>query len=179
LEVGALVVDALGDAAIGLLLWLREGVLDLPTVLDPTGAQGPAQHGTVERPDSCGVGDGVGEVGEIAMSGRGCRSADRPAVPERAEFRMRYGALFTSRRIHASATVSVSVVLESTRQRPRAEVDATEPDDRAELRAQWRALPKSIRPEEWITGTGVKHVSDSLLIAEEQRLPEGYYPCGS
>jgi len=95
---------------------------------------------------------------------------------------MRYGALFTSCRIDASATVSVSMVIESTRQRPGAEVghrDATEPDDRPELRAQWRALPKSIRPEEWVTGTGVKHVPDSLLIAEEQRPPEGYYPCGS
>lgn len=36
--------------------------------------------------------------------------------------------------------------------------------------------PKAIRPEEWVTGTGVKHVPDSLLIAQEQRPPEGYYP---
>ena len=72
-------------------------------------------------------------------------------------------------------------VIES-QERPRAEVghrNATEPDDRPELRAQRRALPKSIRPERWGTGTGVKHVPDSLLIAEEQRHPEGYYPCGS
>jgi hypothetical protein len=102
-----------------------------------------------------------------------------------AEFRMRYGALFDSRRVRASATVSVSVVIGSTRhQRHRAHPeighrDVTEPDDRPELRAQWRTLPKAIRPEEWITGTGVKHVPDSLLIAQEQRPPEGYYPCGS
>ncbi len=95
---------------------------------------------------------------------------------------MKYGALFTSRRVRASATVSVSVVIESAQQRLRAEAEhrcAAEPDDRPELRAQWRALPKSIRPDEWVTETGVKHVPDSLLIAETQRRSEGYYPCGS
>jgi hypothetical protein len=99
-----------------------------------------------------------------------------------AEFRMRYGALFSSRRVRATATVSVSVIIESPKRQPRSAVGhrgAAEPDDRPELRAQWRALPKSIRPEEWVTETGVKHVPDSLLIAEEQRRPEGYYPSGS
>jgi hypothetical protein len=95
---------------------------------------------------------------------------------------MRCGALFTSRRVRASATVSVSVVIESPKQRPRAEAEhrcAAEPDDRPELRAQWRALPRSIRPDEWVTATGVTHVPDSLLIAETQQRPEGYYSCGS
>ncbi len=95
---------------------------------------------------------------------------------------MRYGALFTSRLVRASATVSVSVVIEFPQRQPRSEVGhrcAPEPDDQPELRAQWRALPKSIRPDEWVTETGVKHVPDSLLIAETKRRPEGYYPCGS
>jgi hypothetical protein len=85
--VRALVVDALGDAAVGLLLRLtglatvvadggeggsqvvdlvdrleprrrraavhaggRGGPLDLPAVLDSTGAEGPAQHGAVKSP---------------------------------------------------------------------------------------------------------------------------------
>jgi hypothetical protein len=98
---------------------------------------------------------------------------------------MKYGALFTSRRVRASATVSISVVIEPPKPapaglRPRAEHRrAPETEDRPELRAQWRALPKSIRPEDWVTETGVKHVPGSLLIAEEQRRPEGYYPYGS
>lgn len=104
---------------------------------------------------------------------------------------MRYGALFTSRRVRASATVSVSVVIES-RTGLRSEIEhreiehrgaerrrVPEADDHPELRAQWRALPKSIRPEEWVTETGVKHVPGSLLIAEAQRRPEGYYSYGS
>jgi len=95
---------------------------------------------------------------------------------------MRYGALFTSRRVRASATVSVSLIIESrkpasTELRSRAEHRrAPEVEDRPELRAQWRALPKSIRPEDWVTETAVKHVPGSLLIAEAQRGPEGYYP---
>ena len=110
LEVGSLVVDAFGDAAIGLLLlWLtgvatmatdggegggqvvdlvdrldprrrraamhaggREGALDLPAVRDPARTEGPAQHGAAERPGPRGVSDGMGEVGEIAVPGRGC-----------------------------------------------------------------------------------------------------------
>ena len=94
---------------------------------------------------------------------------------------MRYGALFASRRVRASATVSVSVVIKSRKPasaglRSAAEHRcAPEAEDHPELRAQWRALPKSIRPEDWVTETGVKHVPDSLLIAEEQRRPEGYY----
>jgi hypothetical protein len=78
-----------------------------------------------------------------------------------AEFRMKSRALFTSRRVLASATVSVSVAIESARQRSRAEAGhrcAAEPADRPELRAQWCALPKSIRPDEWVTETGVKDV---------------------
>jgi hypothetical protein len=95
---------------------------------------------------------------------------------------MRYGALFVSRRIRASVTVSVSVVIESrkpTSTELRAGIErrrAPEAEDRPELRAQWRALPKSIRPEDWVTETGVKHVPGSLLIAEAQRPPEGYHP---
>ncbi|MGH3754911.1 MAG: hypothetical protein ACRDRP_19875 [Pseudonocardiaceae bacterium] len=97
---------------------------------------------------------------------------------------MRCGALFTSRRVRASATVSVSVVIESPKPAPaglrpgaghRRDAEA---EDRPELRARWRALPKSIRPDEWVTETGVKHVPGSLLIAEAQRRPEGYYPYG-
>jgi hypothetical protein len=53
---------------------------------------------------------------------------------------------------------------------------APETEDHPELRAQWRALPKSIRPDDWVTETGVKHVPGSLLIAEAQRPSEGYYP---
>jgi hypothetical protein len=92
---------------------------------------------------------------------------------------MRYGALFTSRRVRASATLSVSVVIESSKPAPvgrrlRAEHRrAAEAEDHPELRAQWRALPKSIRPQEWVTETGVKHIPGSLLITEEQRSPEG------
>ncbi|HSL08516.1 MAG TPA: hypothetical protein VK887_11165 [Pseudonocardiaceae bacterium] len=99
-----------------------------------------------------------------------------------AKFRMRYGALFTSCRARASVTVSVSVVIESPKPasaRLRSGVEhhrAPEADDHPELRAQWRALPKSIRPEDWVTETGVKHVPGSLLIAEAQRPSEGYYP---
>ncbi|MGH4011732.1 MAG: hypothetical protein ACRDTH_26795 [Pseudonocardiaceae bacterium] len=97
---------------------------------------------------------------------------------------MRYGALFTSRRVRASATVSVSVVIESrkptsTGLRSRIEHRrAPEAEDRPELRAHWRALPKSIRPEDWVTETAAKHVPGSLLIAEAQRRPEGYYSYG-
>ena len=95
---------------------------------------------------------------------------------------MRYGALFRSRRVRASATVSVSVVIESPKPASaglRSGVEhrrAPEAEDQPELRAQWRALPRSIRPEDWVTETGVKHVPGSLLIAEAQRPPEGYYP---
>lgn len=95
---------------------------------------------------------------------------------------MRYGALFTSRRVRASATVSVSLIIESrkptsTGLRSKAEHrHAPEAEDRPELRARWRALPKLIRPEDWATETAVKHVPGSLLIAEAQRPPEGYYP---
>lgn len=97
---------------------------------------------------------------------------------------MRYGALFTSRRVRASATVSVSVVIESRKPAPaglRSGAErrrAPEAEDHPELRAQWRALPRSIRPEDWVTETGVKHVPGSLLIAEAQRHPEGYYLYG-
>ncbi|MGH3535597.1 MAG: hypothetical protein ACRDQV_07000 [Pseudonocardiaceae bacterium] len=98
-----------------------------------------------------------------------------------AEFRMRYGALFTSRRFHASATVSVSVVMGSQKPAPAGLREGNEPgpevEDQPELRTQWRVLPRSIRPDEWVTETAVKHVPGSLLIAEEQRRPEGYYPC--
>ncbi len=105
---------------------------------------------------------------------------------------MRYGALFTSRRVRASATVSISVVIERPKQASAGRCSdierrgiehrgiehrrAPEAEDRPELRAQWRALPKSIRPEDWVTETAVKHVPGSLLIAEAQRPPEGYYP---
>ncbi len=94
---------------------------------------------------------------------------------------MRCGALFTSRRVRASAAISVSVVVEPPRPapaelHPRAECRrAPDVKDHPELRAQWRALPKSIRPHDWVTETGVKQVPGSLLIAEEQRPPEGYY----
>lgn len=96
---------------------------------------------------------------------------------------MRCGALFTSRRVRASATISVTVVIEAPEPAPtglRSEAEhryAPEADDHPEFRAQWRALPKPIRPQDWVTETGVKHVPGSLLIAEEQRRPEGYYPC--
>jgi hypothetical protein len=89
---------------------------------------------------------------------------------------MTYGALFRSCRVRASATVSVSVVIGSQK-RLRSGTGhhrAPEAEDHPELRTQWRALPRSIRPQEWVTGTGIKHVPGSLLIAEEQRPPEGY-----
>jgi hypothetical protein len=50
----------------------REGALDLPAVRDPARTEGPAQHGAAERPGPRGVSDGMGEVGEIAVPGRGC-----------------------------------------------------------------------------------------------------------
>jgi hypothetical protein len=102
------------------------------------------------------------------------------------EFRMKYGALFASRRVRASATISVSVAIESPKPASpprRGQLEhrglehrrAPETEDRPELRAQWRALPKSIRPEDWVTETGIKQVPSSLLIAEAQRQrpPEG------
>jgi hypothetical protein len=73
---------------------------------------------------------------------------------------MRYGALVTSRRIHASATVSVSVVIESTRQRPRAAVDATEPDDQPELDNQ---MLKRFRGQANKIGILIKTGDDVLL----------------
>lgn len=87
--------------------------------------------------------------------------------------------MFASRRVRALATISVSVVVESPKPVTRYEVEhhrIPEAEDRPELRTRWRALPTSIRPEDWVTETGVKQVPGSLLIAEEQRRPEGYYP---
>jgi hypothetical protein len=98
---------------------------------------------------------------------------------------MRYGARFRSRRVRASATVSVSVVIETPKRastRWCAGIEhrhTSDVEDHPELRAQWRALPKSIRPEDWVTETGVKQVPGSLLIAEAERRPEGYCTYGS
>lgn len=97
-----------------------------------------------------------------------------------AEVRLRYGALFTSRWIRASAMVSVSLAIGSAQ--PPLEAagkrrgPAAEAADDPELRARWRALPRSIRPHDWVTETGATNVPGSLLIAEERRPPEGYYP---
>jgi hypothetical protein len=88
--------------------------------------------------------------------------------------------LFASRRVRASATVTVSLVIEppkpashsvATHRCPAADIE-----DHPELRARWRALPKPIKPEDWVTETGAEHVPGSLLVAEAERRPEGYYP---
>lgn len=97
-----------------------------------------------------------------------------------AEIRLRCGALFASRRIRASATVSVSLVIGSPQPAVGAQAQrhrsATETADHPELRARWQALPKAVRPQDWVTETGGTHVPGSLLVAEAQRPPEGYYP---
>jgi hypothetical protein len=94
-----------------------------------------------------------------------------------AEVRVRYGAWFASRRIRASATVSISVSIGSLPAAAAQRRDSgTKVVDHSELRARWHALPKSVRPQDWITGTGSTQVPGSLLIAEEQRPAEGYYP---
>ncbi len=99
-----------------------------------------------------------------------------------AEIRLKCGALFASRRIRASATVSVSLVIGSPQPAVGAEAQrhrtAAETADHPELRARWHALPKTIRPQDWVTETGSTQVPGSLLIAEAQRPPEGYYPAG-
>ena len=93
---------------------------------------------------------------------------------------MRYGAVFASRRIHASATVSLCLAIGSPQKDPAAQRHDRGPEvvDHPELRALWHALPKSVRPHDWITGTGGTDVPGSLLVAEEQRPPEVYYPAG-
>lgn len=103
-----------------------------------------------------------------------------PTLSGMAEFRMRYSALFTSRRVRASARVSVSLMIGSPKPAMRSGIQrhcpTAEVDDHPELRARWCALPKPIRPEEWVTETGNTHVPGSLLIAEAERHPEGFYP---
>ncbi|MCA1821192.1 MAG: hypothetical protein LC644_05395 [Pseudonocardia sp.] len=100
-----------------------------------------------------------------------------------AEVRLKYGVLFASRRVRASATVSICLAIGSPSETVRPAAARHDPDtavvDHPELRARWHALPKSVRPQDWVTGTGSRHVPGSLLIAEAQRPPEGYYPASA
>ena len=97
-----------------------------------------------------------------------------------AEIRATSHAEFRSRRIRLAATVTVSVVVESgppAPKRKRAGVGQRRmvPAGLAEPGVKWDVLPERIRPEDWVTEQADPAVPGSVMIAETQRPPEGFY----
>jgi hypothetical protein len=99
------------------------------------------------------------------------------------EIRATSHAEFRSRRIRLAATVTVSVVVESVDEsgppapkRKRASV-GQRPIRPAgfEPGVKWDVLPERIRPEDWITEQADPAVPGSVIVAETQRTPDGFY----
>lgn len=102
-----------------------------------------------------------------------------------AEIRTTSHAEFRSRRVRFSATVTVSVVVDSVvdsgppaRKRKRTGVGQRRmlPAGLTDPGVKWDVLPARIRPEDWVTEQADPAVPGSVMNAEAQRPPEGYYP---
>ena len=104
------------------------------------------------------------------------------------EIRATSHAEFRLRRVRLSATVSVSVVasvadaavesrpLPQKRKRTGVGQRRTLPAGLTDPGVRWDVLPARIRPEDWVTEQADPAVPGSVMNAEAQRPPEGFYP---
>lgn len=121
-------------------------------------------------------------LGEIAVH-PWCESQPRRILGGMVEFRAASHAGFRSRRFSASATVVVTLAVETSPhtktpirsisgQSNWVPLGLTDPDVR------WDVLPDRIRPEDWTTEQADPTVPGSVLAAEAERRPEGFYHGG-
>jgi hypothetical protein len=100
-----------------------------------------------------------------------------------AEFQAVSHAKVSWRRFRASATVSFTLAVDesSDGKRPIRRKSAKRdwvPLGLREPGVRWDVLPERIPPEQWMTGQADAAVPGSILAAEAERRPEGYYPGG-
>lgn len=98
------------------------------------------------------------------------------------EIRATSHAEFRSRRVRLSATVTVSVVVESVvESRPsaskRKRAGRRLPAGLTDPGVKWDVLPERIRPEDWLTEQADPAVPGSVMAAETRRPPDGFYAC--
>ncbi len=101
-------------------------------------------------------------------------------LEDMAEFRAASHVDFRSRRFRASATILVTVGVESsppprTPIRRRSGESSWVPLGLTDPNITWDVLPERIRPEDWTTEKADPSVPGSVLAAEAERRPEGYY----
>ena len=115
------------------------------------------------------------------MLGSGPDLRDPPILARMVEFQAVSHSEMRWRRFRASATVSFTLTVEesSDGERPIRRTSTKSdwvPLGLREPGVRWDVLPERIPPEQWITGQADAAVPGSILAAEAERRPEGYYP---
>ncbi len=100
-----------------------------------------------------------------------------------AEFHAASHVGFRSRRFRASATIAVTVEVESS-PHPKPPIrrslgeNSWAPLGLTDPHVRWDVLPERIRPEDWTTEKADPSVPGSVLAAEAERRTEGFYIIG-